>query len=84
MANGTMAADTGHSGGKKLTVTYHNGQRVQLSVLFDAPVVRFAPAQQSVVVPGAKAFVVASKPDGSNELSANFVAVGVNGLMPPM
>lgn len=84
MTNGTVAAGSDHSGGKELTVSYGNGKQVQIAVPPDAPVVRLVPAQPSVLVPGAKAFIVAAEPGGSNELSANFVAVGQNGLMPPM
>jgi hypothetical protein len=84
MTNGTVAANTSKAGGTELTVSYSGGKKVQILVPPDAPVVRFTPAERSVLVPGAKAFVVAAKPSGSNELEANFVAVGKNGLMPPM
>jgi hypothetical protein len=89
MTNGTVASSTatagsGKTGGQELTISYGNGKKVQMLVPPAAPVVRFAPAQRSVLVPGAKAFVVASEPSGSSELSANFVAIGKNGLMPPM
>lgn len=84
MTNGTIANNTAKAGGKELTVSYGNGKKVQILVPPDAPVVRFTPAQRSVLVPGAKAFVVASKPSGNSELSASFVAVGKDGLMPPM
>ncbi|HSU05665.1 MAG TPA: hypothetical protein VLI93_08840 [Acetobacteraceae bacterium] len=84
MTNGTVATNASKAGGKEFTVSYSNGKKVQILVPPDAPVVRLAPAQQSVLMPGAKAFVVASQPSGSSELSANFVAVGKNGMMPPM
>ncbi len=84
MTNGTVAADSSRPGGNELTVSYGNGEKVQIVVPPGAPVVRFVPAQQSVLAAGAKVFVVASKPGGSNELSAKFVAVGKDGLMPPM
>jgi len=89
MTNGTVASSAGNTGvgkpgGQELTISYDNGKKVQMLVPPTAPVVRFAPAQRSVLVPGAKAFVVASRPSGSSELTANFVAVGKNGLMPPM
>ncbi|HEX5327342.1 MAG TPA: hypothetical protein VFW75_11790 [Acetobacteraceae bacterium] len=84
MTNGTIAANTGTSDGKELTVSFNGGKQVKILVPPGVPVVRFAPAQHSVLTPGAKAFVVANRPGGGSELSANFVAVGKNGLMPPM
>lgn len=84
MTNGTVAANTNKLAGTELTVTYNNGKKVQILVPPDAPVVRFEPAERSALKPGAKAFAVATKAAGNNEPSARFVAVGENGLMPPM
>ncbi len=83
MTNGTVAADTSKTGGKELTVTF-KGQKAQVLVPPDVPVVTFAPGQRSLVQSGAKVFIVAIKPSGSSELDAKFVAVGKNGLTPPM
>jgi len=83
MTNGTVARNTGAAGGEELTVTYDHGRKVQILVPADAPVVRLVPAERSIVVSGAKAFAVATEA-GSGQLTANFVAVGKNGLMPPM
>ncbi|MGH7211943.1 MAG: hypothetical protein ACREF1_10850, partial [Acetobacteraceae bacterium] len=84
MTNGTVAADAAKSGGKNLTISYSGGKQVQVQVPSSAPIVTFTPAQKSVLTPGAKAFIAASTPDGGGQLSANFVAVGKDGLMPPM
>ncbi len=84
MTNGTIAANTGKSGGKEITVSYSNGQKVQIFVPANAPVVRFVPAGKSILKAGEKAFVVAGNPSGGNQMAAEFVAVGRNGLMPPM
>lgn len=84
MTNGTVANSSTKSGGKELTISF-KGQKVQIAVPPSVPVVRFVPAKRSIVKPGAKAFVSASQPSGgSGALQANFVAVGKNGLMPPM
>jgi len=83
MTNGTVASNTGAAGGEELTVTYDHGRKVQILVPTDVPVVRLAPAGPSILVSGAKAFAVATQA-GSGQLTANFVAVGENGLMPPM
>lgn len=85
MTNGTVASDSAASasGGQELTVTYDDNGKVQILVPAATPVVRLQPAQRSILEPGAKAFAVASAgSDGS--LSAGVVAVGKDGLMPPM
>jgi len=81
MTNGTMTNGTAAANGRKLTVTYH-GQKVQVTVPTSAPVVRFVPAQRSALSHGSKVFVIASHAKGM--LDAQLVAVGQNGLMPPM
>lgn len=83
MTNGTVASKNAQSsGGEDVTVSYNNGQRVQIHVPSNAPVVRFVAADKSILKPGAKVFAVASGSGG--KLDAGFVAVGKNGLTPPM
>lgn len=84
MTNGTVASNPTTAGGTELTISYNGGKKIQILVPPNAPVVRLVPATQSALTQGSKAFVVASKPAGSNELAADFVAVGKDGLMPPM
>jgi hypothetical protein len=84
MTNGTVTRDAGATGGEELTISYNNGEKVQVSVPPGAPVVRFVPAQRSVMTTGAKTFVTASTSSGGNEPTAKVVAVGKDGLMPPM
>ena len=49
----------------------------------DAPIVTFEPGERSMVVPGAHVILTATRQaDGS--LTAGRVAVGKNGLVPPM
>lgn len=81
MTNGTMTNGTANVSSRELTVSY-NGQKVHVMVPPNAPVVRFVPAEQSILSPGEKVFIMASKSSGA--LDASFVAVGKNGLMPPM
>jgi hypothetical protein len=81
MTNGTVTTDTGESGGKELTVSY-KGQKAQVLVPADVPIVRFVPAQRSVLTSGAKVFVIATETNGG--LHADFIAVGEDGVTPPM
>lgn len=83
MTNGTVAGNSGSAGGKELTVTYGGGRKVRILVPAGAPVVRLQVAHRAVLHTGAKAFAVASGPGGGS-LQANIVAVGKNGMMPPM
>ncbi|MGH7081752.1 MAG: hypothetical protein ACREFV_04720 [Acetobacteraceae bacterium] len=90
MTNGTVASTTGvgntvssGSGGQELTVTYGHGGKVQILVPANTPIVRLEPAERSILDPGAKAFAVATA-DQNGPPKAGFVAVGKNGLMPPM
>jgi hypothetical protein len=81
MTNGTVTTATGKSGDKELTVSY-KGQKAQVLVPADVPIVRFAPAQRSVLTSGAKIFVKATETNGG--LHADFVAIGKDGVTPPM
>jgi outer membrane lipoprotein SlyB len=84
MTNGTVASNSSKSGGKELTITYNDGQKVQVLVPQNTPLVRFSAAKKSILQSGQKAFVVASGDRNGTDQIANFVAVGKNGLMPPM
>lgn len=83
MTNGAVTSNTRSTGGQELTVAYGKGGKVVILIPADAPVVRLEPAQRSVVKPGAKVFTVASTAPGAHP-SADFVAVGQNGMTPPM
>lgn len=83
MTNGNVAsASSGSGGSRTLTISYDHGKTAQVTVPAGAPIVQFQPASKSVLTKGAKAFVVASMAGG--KATAKFVAVGKNGLMPPM
>lgn len=79
MTNGTVTAGAGGSGAQTLTISYKGGTSKVL-VPADAPVVRFDPTQASSLAKGQKVFVV-SPTEGA---PAKFVAIGKNGLIPPM
>ncbi|MGI4731293.1 MAG: hypothetical protein ACRYFW_06050 [Janthinobacterium lividum] len=79
MTNGTVSGATGGAGDKTLTVTYKGGKS-QILVPAGTPVVRFEPAQKSILAVGQKVFAV-STPDAK---PAKFVAVGKFGTTPPM
>jgi hypothetical protein len=80
MTNGTVAAVTG--GGRTLVVTYSDGQKT-IVVPTDTPVVTFEPGSPALLVPGAHVIVMGTEAAGG-ALSASSIAVGKNGLVPPM
>lgn len=79
MTNGTVKTATG-SGVRTLVVDYGTGEKT-INVSATTPVVTFVPADKSAIVTGARVFVT-GKP--GNPLAAGFVAVGLNGTVPPM
>lgn len=82
MTNGTVKAGSAAGGAKKLTVTYEGGKSLDITVPASAPIVAFQPADMSALQPGAHVFVV-STVDGT-KLNAKMVAVGKDGVTPPM
>ncbi|AIQ93548.1 MULTISPECIES: hypothetical protein [Methylobacterium] len=82
MTNGTVKASSG-SAERTLTVDYGQGQSLQILVPPQAPVVSFEPATASAVAPGAKVFVIVARGD-DGRVTARRVAVGKDGLTPPM
>jgi len=81
MTNGSVSATSSEKGAKQLTVTYKGGEQTIL-VPPTAPIVTFAPGTMSEVTKGAVVFVNATKDDG--KVTANAVAVGSEGVNPPM
>jgi hypothetical protein len=82
MTNGTVKAGSGTGGGKHITVSYNNGQQLDVTVPPSAPIVEFVPADKSVVAPGAPIFANTTK-DGDT-LTARLVGIGKDGVVPPM
>lgn len=81
MTNGNVQSASGQGGAKQLTVTYNGGQQTIL-VPPTAPIVALQPAERPAVTPGAHVFIRASADGGTT--TADFVAVGKDGLTPPM
>jgi hypothetical protein len=81
MTNGNVAASQSKGGITHLVVTYKGGQQDVL-VPPTAPIVTFGPGTKSLLVKGNDAFIKATQ-TGSG-LVANTVAVGVEGVKPPM
>jgi len=79
MTNGTVKNTSG-ANGFVLTVDYGKGEKT-IEIPSGAPVVTVVPADGSKLLPGAHVFV-ATKKDAPT--SAAFVAVGIDGTVPPM
>jgi hypothetical protein len=81
MTNGTVSSAGETDGAKQITVTYKGGKQIVL-VPPTAPIVTYEPGERSDVTPGSAVFVSGVSQDG--KVTANAVAVGVDGVTPPM
>jgi len=81
MTNGTVGAVTGNVG-RTLTVTYQGGEKT-IVVPPDTPVVTYEPGSPALLVPGAHVIVMGTEAS-DGKISATRIAVGKNGLVPPM
>jgi hypothetical protein len=79
MTNGTVKGAS-KANGLELTVDYGKGEK-KIQVPAGVPVVGIVPGDASKLVPGAHVFV-ATKKDAPQ--SAGFIAVGIDGTVPPM
>ncbi len=79
MTNGTVSSTAGTAGETSLTIGYKGGT-AKVLVPAGTPIVRFEPTQRSMLAKGQKVFVV--KTDDAP--GAKFVAIGKDGLTPPM
>lgn len=84
MTNGTVSGNSAKTSGKEFTISYNGGKKVKILVKPSVPVVRLVPAHRAILVRGAKVFAIATKSKAGKSLNADLVAVGKNGLMPPM
>lgn len=84
MTNGTVSANSTETSGKEFTISYNGEKQVRILVKPSVPVVRLVPAHRNILVRGAKVFAIATKSGTGKSLDADIVAVGKNGLMPPM
>jgi hypothetical protein len=81
MTNGTVSSAGEAGGAKQITITYKGGRQIIL-VPPTVPVVTYEPGDKSDVAPGAAVFVNGVNQDG--KVTANAVAVGIDGVKPPM
>jgi hypothetical protein len=81
MTNGDVAASQSQGGVTHLVVTYKGGQQDVL-VPPATPVVTFRPGTKALVAAGKDVFIRATQT--GSDLAANTVAVGVDGVKPPM
>lgn len=79
MTNGNVATSTAAGGAKQLTVTYKGGEK-QILVPPNVPVVMLAPGKRDDMKEGTHVVVTTAK--DSNLASG--IAVGIDGVMPPM
>ena len=82
MTNGTVGQEVTGTSGNTLTVKYKGGEK-NVTVPSNIPVVTFEPADKTQLVAGAHVIVFAQTGD-DGKLTAERVAVGKNGLTPPM
>ena len=83
MTNATVANAVEAVDGRSLTLSYNGGTQKKVEVPAATPVVTFAAAETSDIVPGATVFVP-SEQAADKTLSTGFVVVGKNGVVPPM
>jgi hypothetical protein len=81
MTNGSVSAASAQGGVKKLTVSYNGGSQTVV-VPPTAPVVTFRPGTTADLTQGAAVFIQAASNGG--ETTAGLVAVGIDGVKPPM
>jgi len=80
MTNGTVSSTTGSEGAKQIVVTYKGGKQVVL-VPPTAPIVTYELGERAELKPGAAVFINALSHGGM--VTANAVAVGIDGVKPP-
>jgi len=82
MTNATVAQVVSIDNGRRMTLKYKDGEKTVI-VPSGVPIVTFEPGDREMLRPGAHVMVGARvQPDGS--LAASGVAVGKDGLVPPM
>jgi hypothetical protein len=82
MTNATVADLVRSAEGRTLTLRYKDGEK-KVVIPEGVPVVTFRPGDRSLLVPGARAFIVA-EPADDGTLVIRRLLVGRNGFQPPM
>jgi hypothetical protein len=83
MTNATVTSAVKGVEGRTLDLSYSGGKEKKISIPEGVPIVTFGPATEADLKPGAMVFVPAQRGD-NGALVAGFVAVGTNGVNPPM
>ena len=83
MTNATVTNAVKGVDGRTLDLSYSGGKEKKISIPDGVPIVTFGPATEADLKPGATVFVPAQRGD-DGALVAGFVAVGTNGVDPPM
>jgi hypothetical protein len=83
MTNATVTNAVKGVEGRTLDLSYSGGKQKKISIPDGAPIVTFGPATEADLKPGATVFVPAQRGD-NGALATGFVAVGANGVNPPM
>ena len=81
MTNATVADLARSPNGRTLTLRYKDGEKIVI-VPDGVPIVTFRPGDRSLIVPGAKVFIVADVSD--DQFTVRRLLIGRNGLTPPM
>ncbi|TXH84749.1 MAG: hypothetical protein E6Q77_02030 [Rhizobium sp.] len=82
MTNATVANAVTSVNGPTLTLTYKGGER-KINIPKGTPVVTLTSATKADLKPGAGVFITGER-NSDSTVSADRVAVGLNGTMPPM
>ncbi len=82
MTNATVTNAVKGVDGRTLDLSY-SGKEKKISIPDGVPIVTFGPATEADLKPGATVFVPAQR-GGDGALATGFVAVGTNGVDPPM
>ena len=83
MTNATVTNAVKGVDGRTLDLSYSGGKEKKISIPDGVPIVTFGPATEADLKPGATVFVPAQRGD-DGALATGFVAVGTNGVNPPM
>ena len=83
MTNATVTNAVKGVEGRTLDLSYSGGKEKKIAIPDGVPIVTFGPATETDLKPGAIVFVPAQRGD-DGALATGFVAVGTNGVNPPM
>jgi hypothetical protein len=83
MTNATVTNAVKGVDGRTLDLSYSGGKEKKISIPDGTPIVTFGPGTEADLKPGATVFVPAQRGD-DGALATGFVAVGTNGVNPPM